>query len=97
VLYVTLYGFLPRALGGPTPRCAYVDLVRDEAAQATLLDLVAGPSNSTDKVIRSQKLNVYFETNDYLLVRPAAFLAGKPLYQVRKEMIRAVQWCGDSP
>lgn len=97
VLYITLYGSLPRVLGGPTPRCAYVDLVRDETAQATLLDLVASPPNSTDKVIRSQKLNVYFETNDYLLVRPAIFVAGMPLYQLRKEMIRAVQWCSDSP
>jgi len=106
VVYLDLYQRLPQELGGPQPRCAYVDLVRDETAPSTLAALA--PPGSADsvttgsKVIRSSRLDVYFSSGDYLLVRapkpPAASKSGvsdkdEPLYELRKEVIRAVQWC----
>src|SRR5262245_14868364 len=75
VVYFDLYPHLPQALGGPQPRCAYIDLLREEVAPSSLSVLVPSrPSDTTTatekiKVVRSTKLNVYFSSNDYLLVR----------------------------
>jgi len=105
-IYVNVYPRLPQELGGPQPRCAYIDLVREEIAPSSLAVLV--PSRPVDtatasqsKVVRSNKLNVYFSSNDYLLVRTAthakdassADLKNAPLYELRKEVIRLVEWC----
>jgi hypothetical protein len=106
-LYLSLYPRLPQELGGPQPRCAYVDLVRDDTAPSTLSalaspSLTSAATISEGKVIRSNKLDVYFSSSDYLLVRavgpseaPTGGASAKeePLYELRKEMIRAVQWC----
>ncbi len=106
VVYFDLYPHLPQALGGPEPRCAFIDLVREDIGRSTLTALV--PSQTSDsatttppKIVRSRQLNVYFSSNDYLLVRTAAdtkddtssALKNTPLYELRKEVIRVVQWC----
>jgi len=80
--------------------------VREEIAPSSLAVLV--PSRPVDtatasqsKVVRSNKLNVYFSSSDYLLVRTAtdakdassANLKNAPLYELRKEVIRLVEWC----
>jgi hypothetical protein len=105
-LYLGVYPHLPQQLGGPEPRCAYVDLVRDETAPPTFSALASPSSPDPEvlkaKVVRSNRLDVYFSSGDYLLVRPAstagATTAGTntpadPIYELRKDMIRAVQWC----
>ena len=108
-LYLSLYPRLPQELGGPQPRCAYVDLVREDTAPSTLSALASSSSGdpatiSGNKVIRSNRLDVYFSSSDYLLVRAAtpsgeagsdfgASTKDEPLYELRKEVIRAVQWC----
>lgn len=104
-LYLDLYPRLPQELGGPQPRCAYVDLVRDNTALSTLSALAPGDftqssASSDPKVVRSKKLNVYFSSSDYLLVRIAddaatdgANLKDVPLYELRKDVIRVVEWC----
>jgi len=106
IIYIDLYPRLPQALGGPEPRCAYLDLVRDEIAPSSLSVLV--PTGSTEaaassktKVVRSSKLRVYFSSSEYLLVRMSADgnvvrsadLKDVPLYELRKEVIRVIQWC----
>lgn len=106
VVYLDLYPRLPNELGGPEPRCAYVDLVRKEIAPSSLSVLVPACATGTaagseSKVVRSIKLRVYFASSDYLLVRTGT--DGKmgsgtdvkevPLYELRKEVIRAIQWC----
>jgi hypothetical protein len=106
VIYFDLYPRLPQELGGPKPRCAYIDLVREDIAPSSLAVLVPSPpvdaaTASQSKVVRSNKLNVYFSSSDYLLVRTAtdakdassANLKNAPLYELRKEVIRLVQWC----
>jgi hypothetical protein len=105
LLYINLSAHIPQELGGPRPRCAYVDLVRDDIAPSTLSVLVVKdyieiPPVSQPKVVRSVKLSVYFSNSDYLLVRAASLvdtqdtnLERAPLYELRKEVIRAVQWC----
>jgi len=103
-LYLGLYPRLPQELGGPQPRCAYVDLVREDTAPFTLSALASADAAtiSGGKVIRSNRLDVYFSSSDYLLVRAArpseastssASTKDEPLYELRKEVIRAVQWC----
>src|SRR5262245_47054884 len=57
VISVHVYSFLPQQLGGPQPRCAYVDLVRDETSPSTMSALVSAqpsdiPSQSGAKVVR---------------------------------------------
>jgi hypothetical protein len=106
VIYFDLYPRLPQELGGPQPRCAYIDLVREDIAPASLSALVLShpvdaATASGSKVVRSSKLDVYFSSSDYLLVRTAidakdgssASLKNAPLYELRKEVIRVVQWC----
>lgn len=62
-IYLDLYPHLPQELGGPKPRCAYVDLVRGEIAPSSLSVLVPTRSmeaatSSEPKVVRSTKLHV---------------------------------------
>lgn len=105
-IYFDLYPNLPQELGGPEPRCAYVDLVQEETSLSTLSKLV--PINSSEgtpyaeiKVVRSRKLDVYFSSNDYLLVRIAdndntygsINPIEAPLYELPKEVIRVIEWC----
>lgn len=110
-LYLSLYPKLPQSLGGPRPRQAYVDLVISQIAPASIEALVgpdygvktAGDAlsyktgGSADGVVQSKRLNVYFSNSDYMLVRVATEI--KPhegtLFELRKEVIRAVQWCSD--
>jgi hypothetical protein len=105
-IYFDLYPRLPQVLGGPQPRCAYIDLMREEIAPSSLSVLVPSPpldaaTASPSKVVRSKKLYVYFSSSDYLLVRTATDakdttntnLKDTPLYELRKEVIRVVQWC----
>lgn len=106
VIFIDLYPSLPQELGGPQPRCAYVDLVRDDLAPPSLSFLasnrsVDNPPALKTKVVRSVKLKVYFSSSDYLLVRTAKDankygvenLENSPLYELRKEVIRVVYWC----
>jgi hypothetical protein len=104
VTYFELYPALPQELGGPNPRCAYVDLVREDISPSTMVALVsAQPSEISDqswaKVVRSDKLYVYFSSGDYLLVRLANTNNNSvkreelPLYQLQKEAIRVIRWC----
>jgi hypothetical protein len=103
-VYINLYPRIPQELGGPQPRCAYVDLVREEIAPSTFSAL--GPSDQVglatlqSKAVRSVKLYVYFSNNDYLLARIASDvdnvgedLKNAPLYELKSNVIRAVQWC----
>jgi hypothetical protein len=106
ILYLFLYPRLPQELGGPQPRCAYIDLVGDEISPTSLADLVPYSSISNVpgakiNVVRSMKLNVYFSNNDYSLVRiytdpnnsSGTDILKLPLYELRKDIIRDIQWC----
>jgi hypothetical protein len=100
VLYFWLYPSVPRVLGGPKPSHAYVDLVRDEVGADTLAELtLVGKANDvgSEKVVRSKLLDVYFANGDTLWVRAHinSSVNPGPLYELRKETIRAIQWCGD--
>ena len=99
LIYLGIYPWLPQALGGPQPRCAYVDLVRDELAPASLSLLASDPEGeSPSKVVRSAKLRVYFSSDDHLLVRKAVdgFSDSKgddTLFELRNTVIRVIRWC----
>ena len=98
-VYFEIYPRLPQALGGPEPRCAYVDLVRDQLAPASLSLLASGQEiESLSNVVRSEKLRVYFSSNDHLLIRK--FVDGSAdqkgdtaLFELRNDVIRVVHWC----
>lgn len=106
LFYLDLYPKLPQELGGPEPRSAYVDMIVKEVSKDTLDVLVppyAPPAVATTdapQVVRSRRLQVFFSSNDYLLVKPAPDEHGQdlpqtgetPLYELKKEVIRAVTW-----
>jgi len=107
-VYVNFYPLLPQELGGSQPRCAYLDLVREEIAPSSLAVLapesrVDIEKNVASKVIHSGRVDVYFSSSEYLLVRisnnghvySSRRLEEEPLYELRKEVIRVVQWCLD--
>lgn len=53
-----------------------------------------------DKIVRSGRVAVYFSSADYLLVRADTGDSSSPinvntLYELRKETIRAIQWCDE--
>jgi hypothetical protein len=63
----------------------------------------AAISIGESNVVRSTRFQVYFSSSDYLLVRTAADgnadstseLKDAPLYELRKEVIRVIQWCAN--
>ena len=90
----------------PHPRCAYVDLLREELAPQTLSSLLPDDAGGgTEKVVRSRRLNIYFSGSDYLLARVKPDQQGvsrrrlneQPLYELRTNVIRAVQSCVNPP
>lgn len=101
-LYMIHYEKLPQVLGGPAPRCAYIDLVRKDISDASLLVLTRNTAKAEPvraDVVRSDRLWVYFSGSEYLLIRLATeaeetnTLKDAPLYELRKEVIRVVEWC----
>jgi hypothetical protein len=56
-------------------------------------------ATGTERVVRSGQLDVYFASGDYLLVRAArgendnSPINYNPLYELRKDTIRAIRWC----
>jgi hypothetical protein len=99
VLYVSfVHPHLPQEFGGERPRCAYVDVVRDqisEPLQKLILPQSTMPSKAA--VQRSEQLQVFFSGSEFLLVKPApqgANLGGRPsLVELKKSTIQAIEWC----
>lgn len=72
--YMLYYEKLPQVLGGPAPRCAYIDLVRKDISDASLLVLTRNTAKAEPvraDVVRSDRLWVYFSGSEYLLIRLA--------------------------
>jgi len=106
VIYFDLYPRLPQELGGPEPRCAYADLRKDEISFQSLSALTKPGVETVSpeiEVIRSRKLMVYFAGGEHFLVRTspdgastsAEELRRAPLYELHKDVIRAVEWCSN--
>ncbi len=104
--FIEIYHDLPQAMGGPAPRCAYIDVVRSEMSSSSFSALSSTPSGRNHDeqaidTITSVRVFVYFSGSDYILVRTAADstnsteLKGAPLYELRRETTRVIHWCAD--
>lgn len=102
VIYVlVLYPAVPQEFGGVRPRCAFIDVAKDQVSGATRKEILPYPAESTGNVAQSYRMTVYFSGSDFMLARraPGEPPAGQPeppkskLFELRKEVIKAVHWC----
>jgi hypothetical protein len=94
-----LYPSIPQEFGGVRPRCAYVDVVRDQVSEALQSEILpGGAAQSKPAVVRSVKLQVFFSGSDFMLVKPYVeeghIHNAKPkLFELRGPVVQAVNWC----
>ncbi len=96
VFYMLLYPQLPQAFGGVQPRCAYVDVTIGKVSTETLDGIVArkAPDKKEIHVVRTKKLDVFFSGRDFMLIRPQSGKGhAKPIYELKKDVIKAITWC----
>lgn len=94
-----VYPSIPQEFGGVRPRCAYLDVARDQLSDETLRGIVGTSATSpNEKVVRSLKLNVVFAGGDVLLATPLGNRreTNFTVYEIRKEILHAVTWCDDN-
>jgi hypothetical protein len=91
-----VYPYLPQAFGGARPRCAYLDVTRDEiSAQTQQAILPAGETTSEAGVVRSVQVEVLFSNGDLLMIRPQVIAPGRErvVYQLQRDNVQAITWC----
>jgi hypothetical protein len=86
---LAVYPRLPQEFGGVKPRCARLDLISEQVSSATLSVLGGG---SSDPVIRSREVSIYYSGADTLLVKLQAPDPG-PTYELSKDAVRATKSC----
>ena len=102
VYIVALYPSLPQELGGMRSRIAYLDLERAKVSEETreammpnfARRLPTDPDKDKNPVVRTLLLDVLYESNDLMLVRPHGAKKTSFTYQVKKDAIQGVTWCG---
>ncbi|MBI4220288.1 MAG: hypothetical protein HY682_09115, partial [Chloroflexi bacterium] len=91
---VVIYPQVPQELGGPRPRCAYVDIAADQVAPETLAAVADSGTPAGTQFVRSIRLDVYFAIGDVFAVRPRATANGQaPIVQLDRGSIKTVTWC----
>jgi heme/copper-type cytochrome/quinol oxidase subunit 2 len=101
--YVTVwYPKIPQEFGGTKPRIAYFDVKRSEISMQTRASLLPEKyrelpkelSKDSTPIVRTVMLQVYYSSNEYMLVRPYGATIETPVFQVKKETVQSVTWCG---
>jgi len=85
----------PQELAGPKPRCAYLDLDSGKLSPATLSRLLPASAQpgAADKVVRSDRLNIFF-TGETLLAKPVdAAQRANETYEISQSAVAAITWC----
>jgi hypothetical protein len=92
-----VYPYFPVAVGGLQPRCAYLDLSKDQLSAPTLDSLLPGDqAKAPDKVGRSTKLDILFYGTDRVIVRlPRA--GPDQTFELKADVVRAASWVGSGP
>lgn len=98
-MYVfVLYPAIPQEFGGVRPRCAYIDVAKDQLSVATQKEILPNAAESDGTVAQSYRMTVYFSGSEFMLARrdlgePPAGQPKPKLFELRKEVIKAVHWC----
>ncbi len=87
-----IYPILPQEFGGVKPRCAYIDIVKDQVSSATLAKLTNSTGTPTSDTIRSEQLSVFFAGKDVLLVKVSGNTSSEVI-ELARNRISAIIWC----
>ncbi|HEX4603429.1 MAG TPA: hypothetical protein VH724_05495 [Candidatus Angelobacter sp.] len=95
LIYIfSIYPNIPQEFGGVRPRCAYVDITRNQISDAMQKEVLPeGALKSTDAVARTVRLKTYFADKEIMLVRPDAAGKHAAVIEIRKSTVQAVSWC----
>jgi hypothetical protein len=101
---IMVYPNLPQEFGGPSPRWAYLDIDRCYLSNDTITDLFSESNVTSNSVIRSDLLDVYFVNSQYILVRPHKkkydsefkVYSRSTVYEIRESSIKGIIWCSQN-
>ena len=91
-----LFPYVPASLGGPSPRCVFVDLATDSVSSDTVAALVSTEppvSLPNAGVRRTRELDLLFSGPEFVMVRLEAQRPRGPVYALTKDAIRALAPC----
>ena len=94
-----LFPYVPASLGGPAPRCVYVDLATDTVSSDTVAALISTKppvSVPTAGVRRTRELDLLFSGPEFVMVRLNAQHRVGPVYALAKDAIRALVPCAET-
>ena len=93
---IKLFPSLPAELGGPSPRCAHLDLDSSQLSAETLRQLAGNSAASADqRIFRSVTLYLIFDGSDYVLLaaHSDSLSPANPVYRVRKDAVKGIFPC----
>lgn len=89
-----IYPNIPQEFGGVRPRCAYLDITRNQISEPMQKELFPEDAlKSNESVARSVKLQNYFADKEIMLVRPYDADRKRSVLEIRKSVVQAVTWC----
>jgi hypothetical protein len=87
---------VPASLGGPAPRCVYVDLVTDSVSSSTVTELVSTEppvALPVTGVRRTRQVDLLFTGPEFVMIRRADQRPRGPVHSLAKDAIRALTPC----
>lgn len=90
-----VHSVFPQELGGGSPRCASLDLMKSSLSDQTLKALFAEDgSGKENQAAHSVDVDVFFAGSDYFLVKPRGRSADdRTTYEIRRDAVQSVTWC----
>ncbi|MGV8175597.1 MAG: hypothetical protein ACP5OU_07845 [Methanothrix sp.] len=95
LIYIfSIYPSLPQEFGGPCPRFAYLDLTKSDLSNETLRDLLSEQDFlSTDRIIRSEVLDIYYYGADYILLKPHLNNTQRSnTFAIKQSAVKGITW-----
>lgn len=95
----SIYPNIPQEFGGVRPRCAYVDITRNQISDSMQKAILPdAPPKALDlamrdSVTRSIRLKTYFADKEIMLVRPDGTDSHSPIIEIKKSVVQAITWC----
>jgi hypothetical protein len=90
----SIYPNIPQEFGGVRPRCAYMDITRNQISDSMQKEILPEAAlKSTETVARSVRLKSFFADKEIMLVRPDGVDKHAAVIEIRKSVIQAVSWC----
>ncbi len=86
---------VPASLGGPAPRCVYVDLATDAVSQNTVTALVSAAPGALPVagVSRTRQVDLLFTGPEFVMMRLTEQRPRGTVYSLAKDAIRALTPC----